>query len=112
MLDKSLFELATDSTVRGILRRLAEVEGDELQELQEELGWKHNPDSWLVDDDLAIKAISVTAWDWMHCLVEGGSSERECSTLVPELERSDGLGFPCFDEYFQSFKWPSGCASA
>ena len=109
------FKLHTGASIRGALVRLQQVSdaGDEplLTRLQEEFGWNHVPESWLLDPHLSIDVAETSALDWMHCMVEGGAYDSEVEHVSTELEPL-GYGATAMNQYFGLWNWPGGYASA
>ena len=73
--DTSRFLMCNNKTFRAIQNRLADValnRPTELKDKEQDLGFQHNPDGWLQDPNLDVKAMQVLVFDWMHCWCEGG----------------------------------------
>ena len=112
--DYSKFLLHTDSTVKAITRRLADVArhgpSPQLNDLQINLGFVHAPHGILADPCLDINLISIWQWDWMHVYFVDGIFNTELRELMHVLN-AHSLGGAAFHEYLQAWQWPKGSNS-
>ena len=116
VVDVSLFQLHTGSSVRGIQRRLHEValEGGpktKLTGLQSLLGFNYTPTGALADEELDINLPAVFQWDWMHCYMVGGVFVKETESLLQRLH-PHGMGVSALHAYVQHWQWPLGYGHA
>ena len=87
-LDKSAFKLHTDVGFAAMQRRLKEVARDsplQLDDLEEDFGYKYNKHGRLQDRELEIRLATIYGLDWMHIYLEGGIFDtelRECLKIL------------------------------
>lgn len=113
-LDVDRFVLQTNESVRRIARRLqdaADTNSGELKNLEKLLGFTANPESILLDNELALDLIDVWSWDWLHCYCQGGVFVHEVNAFVWRLWEH-GFGIDKLDAYLQAFVWPRSMPSA
>ena len=100
----------TFSSMQNRLHQLALHHPRELSEKEQSFGFRFFPDSWLQDNDLAIKPMRVLAFDWMHCWCESRVWELELAACLGLLYKH-GHGGRQLHEYLQHFQWPKAYAS-
>ena len=112
-LDINMFELHTNESVQLILTALKVLADggaspSELDRVETELGWLHNP--WNVLTSGIDFNIDIVCYDWAHCLFIGGIFNREVDALMALLSQH-GLGVGAVHVFLEAFVWPRAYAS-
>ncbi len=111
-LDVRRYKLHTDESVKGILRRLEDININNparLAQLQVDFGFNYCKDNLFLDPHLNVSFVNTVVYDAMHVYFVDGLYVKELVEFCSRLDALE-LGGDSLHEYMQLWTWPKGVA--